>query len=198
VNTLALTLLGETTTEQVAGQLGLQPLGAGGQRPVLFSVLPAPNGDIRKSHALIENSKRSATRLAGLPVVSAAEYAHIVTFHGTASHPAPAGAVLLVGLDVPTAHREEFEDWYNTEHLPSMCAVPGVHFASRYRLVTKPNEDRTSWGFLALFHVTSPDVISSASWEKHRTSPWTDRMRRIRSGGERLVLVPAAWAGKAR
>ena len=41
-------------------------------------------------------------------------------------------AALFVGLQVPAEQDEEFNDWYNTEHIPNLSAVPGVLRARRF------------------------------------------------------------------
>jgi len=41
--------------------------------------------------------------------------------------------VLLVRMGIPPEHEAEFNDWYNTEHVPALTSVPGVYGARRYR-----------------------------------------------------------------
>jgi hypothetical protein len=41
--------------------------------------------------------------------------------------------LLVTAVDCSTAHADEVQDWFNTEHLPQTAAVPGVLSARRYR-----------------------------------------------------------------
>jgi hypothetical protein len=110
---------------------------------------------------------------------------------GAAAEPAPAGttALLLVGIAPPPGYEEEFEAWYNLEHLPYLAAVPGVLRARRFAPVDG------SKNYLAVYELADADVPSSEAWTKAADTPWTLRMRglfrtrwlRVRS----RALVPA-------
>src|SRR5207237_5570108 len=52
--------------------------------------------------------------------------------------PDDAGGFLLNAMNVEAAHEAEFNEWYNTEHIAALAAVPGVLCARRYR-ATRPN-----------------------------------------------------------
>jgi len=43
--------------------------------------------------------------------------------------------IFLVYVDIDAQHEKEFNDWYNTEHLPELLAVPGILAAARYEAV---------------------------------------------------------------
>src|SRR4029434_10584230 len=43
--------------------------------------------------------------------------------------------IFLVYVDNDTEHDKEFNEWYNTEHLPELLAVPGILAAARYQAV---------------------------------------------------------------
>jgi hypothetical protein len=40
--------------------------------------------------------------------------------------------IFLVYTDVDPQHEAEFNDWYNTEHIAELLAVPGILAAARY------------------------------------------------------------------
>ena len=46
---------------------------------------------------------------------------------------ADAGALLVASMNIDPAAEPEFNEWYNTEHLPQLAAVPGVLTARRFR-----------------------------------------------------------------
>ena len=81
--------------------------------------------------------------------------------------------VLTVRLGIGAEHEEEFNDWYNTDHLPALASVPGVVRARRYRAtVGSPR-------YLAVYELAHAEVHSSEAWRKAADSPWTLRMRRL-------------------
>ena len=52
---------------------------------------------------------------------------------GDAVAPSGAANLLLIAMNVAPEAENEFNEWYNTEHLPALGAVPGVLCARRYR-----------------------------------------------------------------
>lgn len=89
---------------------------------------------------------------------------------GEAVSPPNAGGLLAVSMNVDPAAEHEFNEWYNTEHIPALAAVPGVLCARRYR----GTGERT---YLALYSLTGPEVSRSDAWRKAAGTPWTERMR---------------------
>ena len=92
---------------------------------------------------------------------------------GDVTGPAEANALLAVAIDVAPAIEPEFNEWYNAEHLPQLAAVPGVLAARRFQAAG----DGVDKKYLALYHMTSPDVRTSAAWSKAANTPWTEKMR---------------------
>jgi hypothetical protein len=81
--------------------------------------------------------------------------------------------VLTVRLGIDAEHEAEFNDWYNTDHLPALTSVPGVYGARRFRATAG------SPTYLAVYELASADVPQSDAWRKAADSPWTLRMRRL-------------------
>jgi hypothetical protein len=92
---------------------------------------------------------------------------------GDAAAPAGAGALLVASMNVDPSAEHEFNEWYNTEHLPQLAAVPGVLCARRFGSQEADRERQ----YLAMYHLTGPDVPNSDSWKKAAGTPWTERMR---------------------
>ena len=91
---------------------------------------------------------------------------------GDAPSPADAGGVILVSMDVDPDREAEFNDWYNTEHIPHFRLVPGVIAARRFRAL------RGSPTYVALYHVADTDVYATPAWMAANETPWILRMRR--------------------
>jgi hypothetical protein len=93
-----------------------------------------------------------------------------------------ANALLLFGMNVEPAFEAEFNDWYNKEHLPGLAAVPGVLCARRFLA-----SSTTCQKYLALYHLTSPDVVGCPEWLKATETPWTMKVRPRTSDRLRII-----------
>jgi hypothetical protein len=80
--------------------------------------------------------------------------------------------LLMVYCDVATAHDEEFNRWYNEEHLPERLALAGVLSAARYKAVDGGPT------YLACYELTSPEVWNAEAWQQRLQQPtaWSKRM----------------------
>ena len=92
---------------------------------------------------------------------------------GDVASPTGAGGLLVASMNVDPAAEHEFNEWYNTEHLPFLAAVPGVLTARRFRSDDPARERK----YLALYHLESADVTKSDAWQKAAATPWTARMQ---------------------
>ncbi len=87
--------------------------------------------------------------------------------------PAGAGGVILVSMDVDPDREDEFNAWYNTEHIPHFSKVPGVITARRFRAL------RGAPAYVALYHVEDTNVYATPAWMAANETPWILRMRRF-------------------
>ncbi len=85
--------------------------------------------------------------------------------------PDNAGGFLLNAMNVEPAAEAEFNEWYDTEHIPALAAVPGVLCARRFR-ATSANRR-----YVALYHLVSSDVQATPAWKSAADSEWTRRLR---------------------
>lgn len=93
------------------------------------------------------------------------------TLPGDADSPAGAGGVLVNAMNVAPEYDAEFNEWYDHEHIPALAAVPGVLSARRF--IDTGGTHR----YLALYHLTAPEITMSADWKNAAGTPWTDRVR---------------------
>jgi|SRR5688500_13258519 hypothetical protein len=94
---------------------------------------------------------------------------------------------LLVLMQPPPTLEEEFNAWYDTEHIEERLAVPGFETAVRYVCIDGAPR------YLAMYDLASPDVLNSPGYLKvgfDNASPWTkrvtSRVRIYRSFGEQV------------
>ena len=88
---------------------------------------------------------------------------------GDERSPAKAGGLLLNAMNIPAEHEADFNDWYDKEHIPALAAVPGVLSARRFRGTGNRK-------YVALYHLTTPDVLESDEWKTARESEWSSRV----------------------
>ena len=80
---------------------------------------------------------------------------------------------LLVTMQPPPALEDEFNAWYDTEHIPERLAVPGIETALRF--VCTDGHPR----YLAMYDLANFEVMSSPDYLKvafDKSSPWTKRV----------------------
>jgi hypothetical protein len=86
----------------------------------------------------------------------------------------PQYGFLLVLMQPPANLEEEFNAWYDTEHVPERLAVPGVLTAIRFSSVTA-----TIPTYLAIYDLESERVLDSEAYLRvagDNSSPWTKRV----------------------
>ena len=79
-------------------------------------------------------------------------------------------AMFMVMLDVPADKEEEFNRWYNEEHLAELLSVPGVLNAARYEAV------RSGPKHLAFYELENADVVRSEAYTSRPTTEWGQRI----------------------
>lgn len=93
---------------------------------------------------------------------------------GDAAAPNHAGGLLLNAMNVTIEAEDDFNAWYDEEHLPALAAVPGTLAARRYRSTELGGGTHK---YVALYHLESPKVASSDAWREAAGTPWSDRIR---------------------
>ncbi len=91
-------------------------------------------------------------------------------------------ALLGGGFDSSAAAQDEFDDWYDTEHLPRRAALPGVLCARRFKAPGAGHQ------YVTTYHLTSPAVCESAAWKEASSTPWTQKLQPHMGDRLRLVL----------
>ena len=93
---------------------------------------------------------------------------------GAAAAPANAGGLLINAMNVAPEAEDDFNAWYDEEHLPALAAVPGTLAARRYRSTEAGGGTHK---YLAVYHLESPDITSGDAWKAAVETPWSDRIR---------------------
>ena len=105
---------------------------------------------------------------------------------GNQAAPRGADGLLLFAMNVQPQAEQEFNDWYNTEHVPRLAAVPGCLSARRFR--TTAAISGGNHRYLALYHLASSEVCASDAWKQAAETPWTLKLRPHTCDRMRIVL----------
>jgi hypothetical protein len=93
---------------------------------------------------------------------------------GDMDAPAGAGGLLVNAMNVTPEAEDDFNAWYDEEHLPALLAVPGTMSARRYRASADGEGVRR---YVAIYHLESPEVTYSDAWKTAVDTPWSARVR---------------------
>jgi hypothetical protein len=101
--------------------------------------------------------------------------------------------LLLAMMEPPPAITEEFNEWYDTEHIPQRVAVPG--FITTLRFVCNEGWPR----YLAVYDVESLAVLDKPEYRAltgDNFSPWSRRML-LKVSGQWRFSGPQIYPGDA-
>ena len=93
-----------------------------------------------------------------------------------------AGFAFIVGHDAPPNHHQEFDAWYNTEHLPALMACPGFLTGRRFKLVRQGVPPITGAGgtlsqYFTVYDLESEQALQTPAFLNAARSPWSDWVR---------------------
>lgn len=94
--------------------------------------------------------------------------------------------LLMVTMEPPAGMEAEFNDWYDTEHLPQRCALPGFLNGSRWVCLN-------GWPrWLAIYDLASVSALHTPEYEAvsgPRSTPWSRRILPATVGRRRVVAT---------
>ena len=79
-------------------------------------------------------------------------------------------ALMMVMADIPADKEEDFNWWYNEEHLKELMSIPGVLNAARYEAI------RSGPKHLACYELESPAVIETDGFKNRPRTEWGARV----------------------
>lgn len=108
---------------------------------------------------------------------------------GNRPSPSEAGGLCISSMEVDPAIEDEFNEWYNEEHMPLMDAVPGTLSARRFRAIGGLPR------YVAVYHLESPEVYQQRSWYEANQTPWIRRIHRFRLRTLHMILARVELPG---
>jgi hypothetical protein len=101
----------------------------------------------------------------------------------------------IVHTDIPDHIVDEYNEWYDKEHLPRLVTVPGVIRARRYTAVSGNPR------YLTAYELTDKDAFESPEGLQARKTPWTAKMRSLFHNTRRRMcklVLPSLTHDQAR
>jgi len=86
----------------------------------------------------------------------------------------PAPWLYIVHTDIPADVVDDYNAWYDEEHLPRLVGVPGIERARRYVA-----DGNLSPRYLTAYDLSIKDAFESPAGLVARKTPWTERMRSL-------------------
>ena len=106
----------------------------------------------------------------------------------------------IVHTDIPDHIVNEYNAWYDSEHLPRCVGIPGVLRARRYTAAACTS-GHSGPKYLTASELTGPDVWESPAALQARRTPWTEKMRSLFSNTRRnlyQLVTPSVTHEQAR
>lgn len=100
-----------------------------------------------------------------------------------------ATALLIVQVDIDPAREDEFNRWYDEEHVPEKRASPGFHSARRFKHFTIPHR------YLAIYEVDDGDTVTSPAYMSQAQSEWSRSIQEAWTAWDRNVWVEITREG---
>jgi len=95
--------------------------------------------------------------------------------------------ILLTSVDIAPGAEEEFNRWYNEQHLPQVMACPGFRSAARYECTL--GEPR----YIAVYELESEQALRTP--EMQRVRGWAEMFPHVRNFHERIYTRIHEHAG---
>jgi len=104
------------------------------------------------------------------------------------STPSPdAPWMYIVHTDIPDYIVDEYNAWYDQEHLPRCVGIPGVLRARRFASTGILGGGSNGPRYLTAYELSGPDVWDSPAALQARKTPWTEKMRSLFSNTRRAL-----------
>ncbi len=75
-------------------------------------------------------------------------------------------------MDIDPEDEKEFNEWYDTEHIPMFLKVPGVIEAKRAKLVNNYSGPK----YITIYKYEDDRVAKSKEYKKVLETPWAKKM----------------------
>jgi hypothetical protein len=100
------------------------------------------------------------------------------------------GIMVVQSSPVSPDREDEFNDWYDTIHIPEICAVPGFVSARRYKLPGAAAGTGDAPAYLAVYEIEADDLAGPpAQWRARSAARLTTGTSALRLDPPPIVTV---------
>ena len=97
-----------------------------------------------------------------------------------------ANYMYLVQMDIHAELEDDFNRIYDTQHVPNILTVPGVHSCIRYRVESGDTDGMAR--YLAIYEIDSPDLPNTDAWKSASDKgDWITQIRPFATNRSRVV-----------
>ena len=132
-----------------------------------------------------ENFSPWSKRILGTKIRRVTRFACEQMDPGNAIAPANAGGLAVYAMNVAPEFEAEFNQWYDSEHIPALSATPGVLCARRF--LSKGGTDHK---YVALYHLQSPGICDSPAWKRAMSTPAAKKINEYTANRLHMVMRP--------
>ena len=101
-------------------------------------------------------------------------------------------AVFVAIGDAPPEHEDEFNRWYDEEHLPLLSQVRGVLRARRFVDLRAPKPR-----YIALYELDNESVIQHPQWQAALRTEWAKRIGELTAGCEWFLRLYRSYTPRS-
>ena len=92
----------------------------------------------------------------------------------------------LVQMDIPVELEDDFNRIYDTQHVPNILTVPGVHSCTRYRIQSGDTDGVAK--YLAVYEIDSSNLPNTDAWKAASDKgDWVTQIRPFATNRSRVV-----------
>lgn len=111
---------------------------------------------------------------------------------GDAMPPMMSHALFVAIGDVPVEWEDEFNRWYDLEHLPLLAQVPGVQRARRFR------DPHGKPRYIALYDLADESVVRHPAWISASATEWSRKIDQLTEGCEWILRLYRSYTPRRR
>ncbi len=94
--------------------------------------------------------------------------------------------VYLVQMDIPVELADDFNRIYDSQHVPNILTLSGVHSCTRYQLESEDGKGIAK--YLAIYDIDSPDLPHTDAWQSASDKgDWITQIRPFATNRPRVV-----------
>lgn len=99
---------------------------------------------------------------------------------------------LMLALNGPVGgQEEEFNRWYNEDHVPELLTIPGFVAARRYKILNGKIPESANWSYVAAYEIETDDLPGTLAGMGQKLSPYSPALDRSQSGNIIAIEIGA-------